>query len=657
MLHSPTRPIVQTPQSAPDRDGNLRFSGVETHPDGYKFNWATADSALLYNDAPRYAPLYLTLRLNLQRPANVAPAAIEIFERPAQPSETDALVEGSERKIGELRFNSDAPGPQDYALTLPPREHGKGVYLTFKSNTFQAPGDRRALAFLFLGAKLEMKPSHLRYLVWPHFYFPAILLLLAAAVAWGWLVGLNWLVNAIFNAQLAYALMMAAQSTWRVSWLVLLLAFALWGCFFWAYRTNWLQKPGWRGLLPLFAACAIVVGLFLATNDELKGDTLYYVNWSRSIHDYGVWDIYAQEKSLNYLPLVVYLLWIYNLFAYPLGWADSILFWRVFASVLFLALLVVLYGLARVRPVAKEDAPSPGYPLPTTLLLIGFNVSLFYNPTVWGQSDIISMLPVALSFYLIYRQKPYLSGLMLGLTLISKPQAWFVLPIAVLLLFKICGWRRGTLALLPGLALALIGSLVAFGFNGGSLVRYWSQGQLSGETNYAFPAAYNLSYLFVEMGDEYPRWLTLLGFGLTGLVFAGVLWFTLRGATALPHTTLGAALLNTACFTFLIKMKERYLIYAMPLLGLGLHYNRALLPPFLLLSWLQLLNLSSIMFMSGRSRLQTMPEFFYLWTSLLGEVWLRKTVAVLFILTLVYMAGLYLLPLLKVRQPKSDKSG
>ena len=37
-LSLPTRPITITAESSPDRDGNLLFSGVETHPDGYKFS-------------------------------------------------------------------------------------------------------------------------------------------------------------------------------------------------------------------------------------------------------------------------------------------------------------------------------------------------------------------------------------------------------------------------------------------------------------------------------------------------------------------------------------------------------------------------------------------------------------------------------------------
>ena len=104
---------------------------------------------------------------------------------------------------------------------------------------------------------------------------------------------------------------------------------------------------------------------------------------------------------------------------------------------------------------------------------------------------------------------------------------------------------------------------------------------------------------------------------------------------------LGAALMNSACYVFLIKMKERYLGYALPLLGLGTLYRPTLLKPFLALSWLNLVNLSIIMFQSGRSRIQTLPENFYMWGSILSQVWLRKAVAVAFIVTVVYMGWLY----------------
>jgi hypothetical protein len=224
---------------------------------------------------------------------------------------------------------------------------------------------------------------------------------------------------------------------------------------------------------------------------------------------------------------------------------------------------------------------------------------------------------------------------------ISKPQAWFVLPLGILLLLKVAGWRRGLIGLTFGGAVALIMSVVAFGFDQDSFSRYWSQGQLAGDYRYDFPAAYNLNYLFLGMRTEVPTWLSAVGFGLVGLVALLVGWRTLRGATGPQDSTLGAALLNTACFSFLIKMKERYLIYAMPLLGLGTHYDRKLIGPFLTLCWLQLINLSIIMFQSGRSRLQTLPENFYLWSSLLSQEWLRKGLAIGFILTLLYMLVYY----------------
>lgn len=655
LLHLPAAPIVHTPESVPDREGNLRFSGVETHPDGYKFAWAINDSAILYPNIPRYAPLYLTLRLNLQRPANVPEALVEVYERPAQPSETDAIVEGTEQKIGELRYNPAAPGPQDYKLTIPVRTYGKGLYLSFKTNSFQVGSDKRQLAFLFIRSELEMKPSHLRYLVWPNLYFPAVFVILLGALAWGWYVGLGWSANIALTAQLAYVLMMAAQSTWRISWLLVVAGVGICSVFL---LTRWINNGAqltdhWRSLLPLLAVCALLIGLFLATNDELAGDTLYYINWSRAIQQYGVWDIYAHEKSLNYLPLVVYLLWLYNLIAVPLGLWDSVLFWRIFASALYLGLLMVLYGLAKAKP-------GNGLPLPATLLLIGFNVSIFYNPTVWGQSDIIAMLPLALTFYFIYKKQPYAAGILIGLTLISKPQAWFVLPLAVLLMPKMFGWRKALLALVPGGLLALALALPAFGMNGESLVRYWSQGQLAGEAGaVGFAAAYNLSFLVLDFGEIYPRWLTLLGFGLTGLVFAGVLgrtFFDKNREVIEPENSLPAAgILNLACFTFLIKMKERYLVYAMPLFGLAVHYERKWLAPFLAISWLQLLNLSSVLFMNGRTRLQTLPEFFYWWVILLNQSWLRKSIALAFIATLGWLVYLYFAPFIKTQFKKLAK--
>jgi Gpi18-like mannosyltransferase len=642
LLSLPTRPILITASSSPDRDGNLDFSGVENHPDGYKFAWATAESALLFPDAPRYAPLQLTLRLNLQRPPGQPPADIKVIERPATQTEDATKVEGQglERQIAELKFDPNRPGPQDYIINLPPRSHGDGAYLTFATNTFQPIGDRRELAFMFVQANLSMQPTHLRYLIWPHFYLPAAALFLAAVVAWCWRVGLGWTITTVFTGQLAYGLMMAAQSTWRITWLMLLISAALWATVFWG---NLRKKAGELPILPLLAAVTLVVSLFLLTNDELKGDTVYYINWSRAIHQYGIWDIYSHEPSLNYLPLIVYLLWFYNLVAYPFGFQESILAWRIFASILFLGMVALLYlfGRENPRPAVAEEKSGPKISLPAMVLLVGFNISIFYNPTLWGQSDIIVSLLLVVCFYLIYRKHAYLAGFALAITVISKPQAWFVLPLAMLLLPKIVGWRKGILGLLPGFVVAAALALFAFGLNQASLYRYWTQGQLGGEYTYDFPAAYNLSYLLLDLRSQVPTWVAVLGFGLTGLTILLVAWRTFRGKLALADTTLGAALMNSACYVFLIKMKERYLAYALPLLGLGTYYRPALLKPFLALSWLNLINLSIIMFQSGRSRLQTLPENFYLWGGLLSQTWLRQLIAIGFIVIVGYMVWLY----------------
>jgi hypothetical protein len=749
LLSWPTRTITQTAASAPDREGNLGFSGQETHPTGYRFAWALSDSALLYTDAPRYSPLNLTLRLNLDRPAGTPPAVIEVYERPAVPTEDEAsgAVEGTEKLVATLRYDPARPGPQDYYLTLPPRERGDGAYISFKTNTFQVGSDRRQLAFMFIRAELQMPKSHLRYLFWPHFYFPAAFIFLAAALAWCRLVTLGWGSTLALSGMLAYALMMSAQSTWRITWLMLLLALGLWACYFWfGWATRKSHQPSAvshhlsassrnptdhesesqpsspntesSALSPQpsapkfhpssfilhpssFIACACVIALFLLTNDNLKGDTVYYINWSHTIHEHGIWNAYAYDSSLNYLPLVTYLLWFYNWIVYPFGWQDSILAWRIFASALYMALLYVLYRITKLSAISRQPSaigpessalsthfssfilhPSSFilHPSPYWLVLVGFNVSLFYNPTLWGQSDIIAALPLAIAFYLILRCQvsgiryqvsggsndpaeqstiynlqstipkvhpssfilhPLLAGLALGMVAISKPQAWFVLPLGILLLLKVAGWRRGLLGLTFGGIIALGLSVIAFGFDPNSFNRYWNQGQLAGEYRYDFPAAYNFDYLILGLRTEVPTWLSILGFGAVALVGILIAWRTLRGATNPASSMLGAALLNTTCFTFLIKMKERYLIYAMPLLGLGTHYDRKLIGPFLTLSWLQLINLSIIMFQSGRSRLQTLPENFYLWGNLLSQNWLRQGVALGFILTLLYMVAYY----------------
>jgi hypothetical protein len=650
----PVKSYTQTPDTQPTVDEKLYFGSPESHPAGYRFEWTMPGSALVYTHVPRYTPLNLRLKLNLQRPAGAPPAHLEIyeayFEAPVGP-----------RLLGSFDYNPNDPsfnGPRDFYLTVPPADRDYGpLLIEFNTNFFQVANDRRELGVIFLEAEISVPRSQLRYLFWPHPYWIAGLVLLAAMAAWALRSGLSFFESLLLSGMAGLTLLAISQSTYQYSWVLLLLAALFWAMFRWE-KTLQAQLGGWTAG-PLMAATALLLLFFLLSGDE-HGDVRAYGLWGASVEKNGIWGIYNYDAGLNYLPLLVYLLWFYNRVVYPFGWQYSTLSWRVFSAILYLALVFVLYLLLRKQSAisSQQSAVSNQLPAaeitteeksshhpssfilhPSSLLLVAFNAGIFFNPIIWGQSDMIALLPGAIAFYLIYRRWGIWGGLALGLVAISKPQAWFWLPVLAWLLVQRCGWKRGGIGLGLGGVLALVLTGGAFGMDFQAVVRYFTQPEFAGDFDNGRPSAFNLNYLFLgEREVTPPGWLSLGGFVVVALMFLGLLYFTRGRDRPLKQYSLAVGVAAQGCFTWLIKMKERYLIYGLPFLGLAAMLDRRLVKIFLGLSWLQLLQLIISLYRQGRAQRRHLEENFMLWGQLLNADWLRTVLSVCTVAVFVYLA-------------------
>jgi Gpi18-like mannosyltransferase len=629
----PTQSYGQTADSNPGVEGLQGFSGAETHPDGYRFAWALKDASLIYAYVPRYTPLNLRLRLNLQRPADAPPAHLEIYERTVDPVSDFRLVTA-------LDYNPAEPGPRDYYVTIPSRaKGGEGLVLELRSNTFRVGSDRRDLGFIFLNANLTMPRTHLVKLFWPYPYWLAGLVLLGAIAAWGLRAGLSLFDTILLSGLTGFSLVSVTGSTYQYGWWLLLVAGGVWLFYGWE---GWrLAKNRPESLWPLFGAAALLCLFFLFSSDTYFGDISYYFHWSASIHQYGIWNIYSHDEILNYLPLIVYVLSIYNLVVYPLGLQENPMAWRVVATLMFLAVVWLVY--LTEKAVSRQETDAPKVRPNKWLLIVALNASLLYNPVVWGQSDMGAVLVLLAAFYLIYRRVGLWGGLVLGLVAISKPQAWFVLPLLAWMLVQHCGWKRGSLGLLLGGGVALVLSGIAFGLDLNSVIHYFSNPQFAGEYSNEIPTAFNLNYLLLGTKKvEPPLWLSLSGFVVVGAVLLGLLYSCAgRNQTASRYGQ-AIALQVVSCFTWLIKMKERYLIYGLPFLGLAAVQQRRLFKPFLLLSWFQLVQLVMVLFQYGRSRTQTLAENFQWWSWVLSQPDMRRLLSFCDLLLFFYLGFVYL---------------
>lgn len=276
----------------------------------------------------------------------------------------------------------------------------------------------------------------------------------------------------------------------------------------------------------------------------------------------------------------------------------------------------------------------------------------------------IALLPGVIAFYLIYPQRGrgrrrwgIWGGLALGLVAISKPQAWFWLPVLAWLLVQRCGWKRGGLGLGLGgvLALALTGG--AFGMDFQAVVRYFTQPEFAGDFDNGRPSAFNVNYLVLgEKTITPPVWLSLGGFAVLALMFGALLYFTRGRDKPRKQYALAVGLAAQGCFTWLIKMKERYLIYSLPFLGLAAMLDRRLVKVFLGLSWLQLLQLIISLYRQGRAQRRDLSENFMLWGQLLSADWLRLVLSIGNVAVFAYLAFFFVREALKKSKIEDQRS-
>lgn len=618
--------------SADRSDGFLGFYGAEINADRIRYTWSSSLAILQYPVVPRYVPLELRVRLGLQRPSTAPPARLEVYTRRLEPRSEAVL-------LTVIESNPTNRDVRDYYLSIPGLEAGKGLEVEFRSNTFRPTGDQRELGFIFVESNLSLPLTHLLNLFWPHPFWLAGLLLLAVVVSWSLRTNLTFFETLLLTGMVGFVLVSMMPSTYQNSWWLLGVALGLAGL---SGLDAYLQAQGKTSLVLLLSANALFISFFLLTPDVHTYDIKFYHDWSASVQSNGVWNIYNNSPTLNYLPLIVYVLWFYNLVAYPFGWQGNDTTWRITASLLFLAVVVVAGLIWRTASKAAFNYSSREPFQARRLIVFGFNLAILYNPAIWSQSDILPLLMLMIAFYFIYRRQPLASGLVLGLVAISKPQAWFVLPLLGWMFVQRCGWRKAIPGLVLGGIVALTMLVIAFGADWNSFNAYWSQSQLAGEYDNGIPTAFNLSFLVLDnQRVAIPTWLSILGFGLAGLTLLW-LFYTMRGRNhSLQEYGLAATLSALACFVFLIKMKERYLLYGLPFMGQAALGERKFVMPFMLLSWLQLIHLVTYLYEAGPWGKRGLINNFYLWSALLSQEWLRRLISIGTLALFGYLAFLY----------------
>lgn len=242
-------------------------------------------------------------------------------------------------------------------------------------------------------------------------------------------------------------------------------------------RAAWWSSTS-TGLAWLFLA-GLVVRLVLARGGGFPFDMGTFAAWADRLATGGLHAFYPKDEAglasyfVDYPPGYMYVLFVVGKISRALtGAAPSTFLLKVPAILTDLGLAWVVVVLAqRLTPRSLATRfPVRGIAAAAVLL----NPAIFFVSGTWGQVDTILALLVLGSFALLGTGPPTArreaAGLaVLALALITKPQAAFVIPLAVVVLL----WRhvrtplaesQGTAAALAGLARVAGLGMVALGF-------------------------------------------------------------------------------------------------------------------------------------------------------------------------------------------------
>jgi len=188
-----------------------------------------------------------------------------------------------------------------------------------------------------------------------------------------------------------------------------------------------------QALLVLVTALVCVP---LLSTPGYEGDIQRVKYWSRRVTLDGLPTAYATTGSfdVDYPPVTLYFDAIVGT-AYR-ALADRSFDWeRAFASRAFTAGIksigVAFHLLGAVivfRVVSREAGASAGY---AASAAYAFNPAVLYDVAHWGQPDTLHSFLLVLGVLSLVARRPAAAGLAVGLALMTKPQAWAMLPIFV----------------------------------------------------------------------------------------------------------------------------------------------------------------------------------------------------------------------------------
>jgi Gpi18-like mannosyltransferase len=321
----------------------------------------------------------------------------------------------------------------------------------------------------------------------------------------------------------------------------------------------------------MLLAAAWIVRLIVASSfTGFWSDQMLFVRWMEAVQQNGLSGAYASNGSINYPPFFLLLLGAYGDIANVFGispQAGALSFKFILLLIDFAAILAAVKLTAGIKSINWRAF---------ILLLFALNPALITDSAAWGQVDMLHSMLMVIAVLQLAR-RPWLSGTIFAVALLTKFQAVTVLPvIGVWLLVSLVRERR--VKPLLYWALGFIAPwLVTAGYFGatGSLGRMISQAYTSavGFFTSATLNAMNIWFYLIGVGpntndtETILPGLTMRNFGLlllmAAVVFICIYVFVSRETSTSGILLKASAAVSFAFFMLPTEIHERYSIPAL----------------------------------------------------------------------------------------------
>lgn len=303
-----------------------------------------------------------------------------------------------------------------------------------------------------------------------------------------------------------------------------------------------------------------------------KGDLDYFYTWSTKAYEVGLPKFY-DAAGADYPPGYIYVLYI-------IGFLHSVFnieYWT-WQSILLIKLPAIicdiLTGLLIYKIAGKKNSNSRALLLTAIYL---FNPAIIYNSSVWGQVDSILGFLLLLLCYLLMEKKIIPAYVVYGIGVLMKPQMIMFTPLIIFgfleqVIFDKFSVRKLFINLLSGISVIMGMIIACIPFDVSRIFNLYTKTMSS--YPYASVNAYNFwSMIGSNFKPQTERFLFMSyqSWGriaiLLTVVLAAFFFYKARKQECRYYTT--AAVIIMTMFLFSVRMHERYLFYAMPLLLLA----------------------------------------------------------------------------------------